>query len=69
MSQKFGVLKSDSDHIIHLISKILKPTLYALDTGDHSGEFASNDCLGVEGLAEGLALSSPPKVDDQILCV
>jgi hypothetical protein len=46
-------------HVVHLVCDILKPILCAFDSSDHRGKLASNNCLGMKGLAESLSLGSP----------
>lgn len=62
VSHQSGYWKSkEVDHVVHLVGKILQPVLYAFNTCDHSGEFVSNNRLGVKGLAECFPLVSPPR--------
>ena len=48
-------------HIAHLVSDVLEPRLAALQSGNHTSDFAANDSLGTQRLSERFTLVNPPK--------
>ena len=53
--------------MVHLMCYVLEPALYTLDALDHLGHFGTNDSLAIQRFPEGLSLSGPSVLRNQVI--